>query len=80
MSYDSGKTYSWKADEVFTLSGHEFGLILNALRAVLSTEQAAQVLLAARANDALEKIMAKNVKEGKLIEGELPNGNEEKLD
>ena len=70
MSYDSNKKYSWKSDEIFTISGNEFGLILNTLRSILSTEQAQQVLLAARANEVLEKMMAKNVEEGKIVEKE----------
>lgn len=68
MTYDPNKVYQWKSDDVFEISGREFDLILNTLRAVLSTEQAQQVLLAARANEALEKIIAKSVEEGKLIE------------
>ena len=81
MSYDSNKNYSWKPDEEFTISGREFGLILNTIRAILSTEQAQQILLAARTNDILEKLMAENVENGKVVEKEIYNGNkEEKLD
>lgn len=81
MSYDSNKHYSWKTDEQFTISGQEFGLILNTIRAILSTEQAQQILLAARTNDILEKLMAENVENGKVVEKEIYNGNkEEKLD
>lgn len=72
MTYDSNKHYSWKSDEEFIITGQEFGLILNTLRAILSTEQAQQILLTARANDVLEKLMANNVEKGKIIEKEQP--------
>jgi hypothetical protein len=68
MAYDNNKSYSWKQDEQFTISGQEFGLILNTIRAILSTESAQQILLAARTNDVLEKLMADNVENGKVIE------------
>jgi hypothetical protein len=70
MSYDNGKNYTWSNEEIFTfsVSGREFGLILNTLRALLSTEQAAQILLADRAMPILEKMMAQGVEEGKIVE------------
>ena len=70
MSYDPNKNYSWKSDETFTITGQEFGLILNTIRALLSTEQAQQILLVARAADVLEKMMAENVEKGKVVEKE----------
>jgi len=81
MSYNPSKMYQWKSEDTFTLSGTDFGLILNTIRAILNTEQAQQILLAARTSDVLEKIMEEAVKSGKVIEKEEPNGNkEEKLD
>lgn len=73
MTYNPNKNYGWNPDEQFTISGRDFGLILNTIRAILSTEQAQQILLAARANDVIEKMMAKNVEEGKIVEKELKN-------
>lgn len=72
MEYNPNKNYEWKSDEQFSISGRDFGLILNTIRAILSTESAQQILLAARTNDALEKIIAENVKSGKVIEKEQP--------
>lgn len=72
MAYDSNKHYSWKSDEQFMISGQEFGLILNTIRAILSTEQAQHILLAARTADVLEKLMEKNVESGKVVEKEQP--------
>lgn len=81
MSYNPEKTYSWNPNETFSISGREFGLILNTIRAILNTEQAQQILLAHKTNEILEKIMEENVKSGKIVEKEVPNGNkEEKLD
>lgn len=68
MNYNPEKTYTWNPDDTFTISGREFGLILNTIRAILTTEQAAQVLLADKANQVIEKIMAENVESGVLKE------------
>lgn len=68
MTYDPNKTYTWNPEDVFIISGREFGLILNTIRAILSTEQAAQILLANKTNEILEKIMAENVEKGVLKE------------
>ena len=77
MNYDANKHYTWNSEESFTLSGGEFGLILNTLRAILSTEQAAQILLAYRAGETLEKLMAEGVEKGTIKEiVEQPNKEE----
>ena len=70
MEYDANKRWTWGNEEIFNFSvtGREFGLILNTLRSLLSTEQAAQILLADRAMPILEKMMAQGVKEGKIKE------------
>ena len=77
MKYNPDKDYSWNPDEKFVISGREFGLILNTVRAILSTEQAQQILLADRTNYVLEGIMAREVENGKIIEKEVKNGKEE---
>jgi hypothetical protein len=66
--YKSNKQYTWSPEEKFELSGRDFGLILNTLRAILNTEQAAQILLADRANSAIEGIMAEYVERGIIKE------------
>ena len=60
-TYDPSKKYTWTPDDQFTLSGSEFGLILNALRAVISTPEAARILLAREANEAVEQALASAV-------------------
>lgn len=57
-TYDPSKRYTWTPNDQFTLSGAEFGLILNALRAVLSSEEAGKILLANQANEAIERALA----------------------
>jgi len=66
--YNPKIQYSWNPDDKFEISGGEFGLILNTLRAILNTEQAAQILLADRANSVIEKIMAEYVEKGIIKE------------
>ena len=67
-SYDPSKKYTWTPTDEFVLSGSEFGLILNALRSIISTPEASRILLAAEANDAIENIMAKSVEAGVVTE------------
>lgn len=59
--YDQNKKYTWTPTDEFVLNGAEFGLLLNSFRAILSTEQAQQVLLANRANEVIESILARAV-------------------
>lgn len=59
--YDPNKRYTWGPEDKFELNGREFGLILNTLRAVLNTEEAAKIILAQQANAAIEAVMAKGV-------------------
>jgi hypothetical protein len=59
--YDPNKRYSWGPEDKFELSGREFGLILNTLRAILNTEEASKIILAQQANAAIGAVMAKGV-------------------
>jgi hypothetical protein len=68
ISYDPNKKYTWTPDDQFVISGGEFGLILNTLRAVLNTPEAARILLANKANDVIEATLAKAVEAGIVIE------------
>lgn len=63
-SYDPNKKYGWTPDDQFVMSGQEFGIVLNALRAVLNTQEAAKILLANEANKAVEGVLAKGVEAG----------------
>lgn len=66
--FDPKKKYTWSPDTQFALSGGEFGLLLNALRAVTSTKEAQTVLLAADAGDVLENILSTAVEKGIVVE------------
>jgi hypothetical protein len=59
--YDHNKKYTWSNDEKFEITGRDLGLFLNTCRAVLSHDMATPILLADRANEAVEKIMAEYV-------------------
>ena len=63
-SYDPNKKYTWTPDDSFILSGGEFGLVLNALRAVLNTQEAARILIANEANKIVEGALQRAVESG----------------
>ena len=66
--YDRSKKYSWSNEGQITISGRDFGFLLNTIRSILNTEQAAQILLADRANDVIEGIMAEYVEKDVIKE------------
>jgi hypothetical protein len=59
--YDANKKYTWTPEDTFTLTGQEFGLFLNTVRAYLSSEEAARFQLMLQANQVIEKLMIENV-------------------
>ena len=59
--YDPAKRYTWTPEDIFTLTGQQFGLILNTVRAYLSSEEAARFQLMMQTNQVIEKIMKENV-------------------
>ncbi len=67
-SYDPNKKYTWTPDDSFILSGGEFGLVLNALRAVLNTQEAARILIANQANTVVEGALQRAVENGIAVE------------
>ena len=68
ITYDPNKKYTWTPEDSFILSGGEFGVILNTLRAILSTPEASKILLANQANTIIESTLAKAVEEGVVKE------------
>jgi hypothetical protein len=66
--FDPRKKYTWSSDTTFTLSGNQFGLILNTMRAIISTREAQTILMAAEASDILDGIMAESVANGVVVE------------
>ena len=59
--YDPAKKYTWTPEDTFTLSGQDFGLILNTVRSYLSSEEAARFQLMIQTNEVIEKIMIQGV-------------------
>lgn len=68
ITYDPNKKYSWTPEDTFTLSGGEFGLVLNTLRAIISTQEASRILLANQANSVIEGALARAVEAGVVVE------------
>jgi hypothetical protein len=68
--YDPNKKYKWTPTDEFVISGSDFGLILNTLRSILATQEAARILLANDAHSAIERILANNVANGTVKEVE----------
>ena len=66
--FDPAKKYTWAHDTSFTISGSEFGLLLNTLRAITSTKEAQTIILAVEAGDVLEKTLANAVETGIVVE------------
>ena len=59
--YDPAKKYTWTPEDTFTLTGAQFGLFLNTVRAYLSSEEAARFQLMIQANEVIEKLMIEGV-------------------
>jgi hypothetical protein len=68
LSYDPNKKYTWTPDDSFIVSGAEFGILLNSLRAILSTQDAQRILLADKANNIIENALARAVEAGVVKE------------
>lgn len=62
--YDPNKKYTWTPKDKFEFSGEQFGKILNAFRAVLSTPEAQRILRINDAHDELEKVFAEKIEQG----------------
>ena len=68
--YNANKSYTWTPDDKFEMNGEQFGLILNAFRAILSTEEAQRVLLVNKANQAVEEVIVNAVENNIIKEQE----------
>jgi hypothetical protein len=66
--YDPEKRYSWNPEDTFTLSGKEFGLLLNTVRAYLASEEAARFQLMIQSNHAIEEILKRAVESDIVVE------------
>lgn len=68
VKYDPSKKYIWGKEDKFVLTGEQFGRMLNALRATLSTPEAQRFRMIEIANDDIEEIMALSVEKGIIKE------------
>ena len=66
--FDPNKKYTWNTDATFVLDGDDFGMLLNAMRAVTNTKEAQTILLAKQAGDVLEETLAAAVEAGVVVE------------
>jgi len=67
-TYDPAKRYKWSQETTFNFTGGEFGVILNAVRQILSTREAQTILLAERASSLIEQALAQAVEAGEAVE------------
>jgi len=73
--FNPAKKYTWSKDAEFTLSGSEFGLVLNALRGVIGTQEAQALFIANEAVGALENVLGGAVESGLVKELEETKGS-----
>jgi hypothetical protein len=66
--FDPNKKYTWNMDAKFVLDGGDFGMLLNAMRAVINTKEAQTILLAKQAGDVLEETLSAGVESGLVVE------------
>lgn len=66
--YDPSKMYTWTPEVKFNMNGEQFGVILNAFRAVLSTPEANAIFQVSRANQFIDRILADAVERGEVTE------------
>lgn len=67
-NYDPTKKYTWSLEDEFTLSGKDFGLMLNTIRALLNTEEAIRYQLLFKTNEMIENVMSEAANSGKIKE------------
>jgi hypothetical protein len=70
--YDPSKRYTWTPEDKFTLTGQQFGLILNTVRSYLSSEEAARFQLMVQTNQVIEELMIQGVEADIIKEVEAP--------
>lgn len=71
-TYNPSSRYTWTPEDTFTLTGQQFGLFLNTVRAYLSSEEAARFQLMMQANQVIEELMIKGVEADIIKEVEAP--------
>ena len=72
MSYDPSQKYVWSPNEKIELTGQEFALMLNSIRSILNLPEAPAIILADKANTAIDAVMVKNIESGKIKPVDTP--------
>lgn len=81
--YDPNKKYKWTPNDTFVLTGNDFGLVLNTLRALTSAPIGLKTLMmAAQANEAMEVSLKAAVELGIVVESkdDIKPKQNEKID
>jgi hypothetical protein len=65
-SYDPTHTYKWEKDTKFELSGEEFGMVINSLKAIAATNEAIMYQQIYQALQKVEAALSKAIEEGKV--------------
>jgi hypothetical protein len=71
--FDPSKPYTWEPNAQFVFNGQEFGLVMTAIRTILSSPEAQKIFLAIEANEIIHNQIAKAVEEGVAVEQEVNN-------
>jgi len=66
--YDPIKKYTWAKDAKFELTGDQFGLWLNSVRATITSPDAIKYRLALDSNEVIEGMMRSGVESGVVVE------------
>jgi hypothetical protein len=66
--YDPRQKYTWQPTDKFEFTGEQFGMILNAFRAMISTGIPEACMRILDANNVIEQKMADGVKHGVIKE------------
>ena len=65
---EEAKRFKWEKDAQFIIHGDDFGKILTAVRRTLSTPEAQNILMLARASEALEASLTEAIAAGVAVE------------
>jgi len=72
IKFDPNKSYKWGPDDVFYLKGSDFGLVLNALRMIITSPEAQRIEMARKASQAIDLSLMAAVEAGLAKESEEP--------
>jgi hypothetical protein len=70
--YDPSKHYKWEPTSVFALSGEEYGVLLNSLRAILNSPEGRLITLVQSAHEGIVNALARAVEVGQAVETVAP--------